>query len=1069
MKHKIILFLMSLLFSTGIYAQNKRQTKFIKLDAFEKHNVKDAKQLITTNLGLTSDDALVKVKTENDQLGFTHDTYQQYFQGVKVEFGIYKAHAKNGNLMLLNGALFSPGKLKVVPTLNKQAAFDKAVLSVGASRYLWESPDEAKIMGNYKKPEGELVVFPGEVINKSKARLAYKFDVYATQPVSRAYIYVDAHSGAILYSDSIIKHLDHYSSGTRKNKSVSEAPFVTGNAATRYSGNQSIETTLSGGNYILRETTRGNGIETYDMNMGINYNSAVNFTDNDNSWTAAEHANANKDNAALDAHWGAEKTYDYFYQTFNRDSYDDNGAAIKSYVHFDLVEYGYDNQDNAFWNGSVMTYGDGTSFDPLTSLDIAAHEIGHAICENTANLTYSYQSGAMNEGFSDIWAASVEYYADPAKDTWLLAEEIGGPIRSLSNPNDYGQPDTYLGTNWYTGSGDSGGVHYNSGVLNHWFYILTVGKNGTNDNNDAYSVSAVGIDAASAIAYRLESVYLVSSSQYADARTGGIQAAIDLFGAGSAEEIAVTNAWYAVGLGDEYVQTCALAAPSNLGSSNIGDNNFTVSWGSVSGADDYTITIGTTANTVSGTTYTASGLASGTTYAVSVVANCTTGGSGSSANSNVTTTGTAPLNYCDSNGNSVSDEYIARVQLGSIDNVTGGTSGGYADNTSISASLIKGASATITVTPTWSGTAYSEGYSVWIDYNQDGDFSDSGEQVWTQSASKTTPVSGTFTVPSGAINGATRMRVSMKYNAVPTSCEAFSYGEVEDYTVTITSGTADTVKPVIALTGSATINLTVGDTYNELGATATDDVDGNLTASISITGTVNTSVAGTYTKNYNVSDAAGNVANQVSRTVVVNPASTSDTAVNLSITFDNYPEETSWTITDGSGSPVASGGTYASQADGSTLNVSTELPVGCYSLTINDAYGDGICCSYGNGSYTLTDGSVVLASGASFASSETTTFCVGGATSATFSAFTSGVTETLDNQFKIYPNPTKQQLNVSFVGFKAQSYEVKNILGQTVLQGRYTNIIDVSKLQDGIYVLQLNIGEKTKLKKFIKQ
>lgn len=144
----------------------------------------------------------------------------------------------------------------------------------------------------------------------------------------------------------------------------------------------------------------------------------------------------------------------------------------------------------------------------------------------------------------------------------------------------------------------------------------------------------------------------------------------------------------------------------------------------------------------------------------------------------------APV-YCASKGNNVNDEYISRVQLGSIDKTSGANSAGYSDFTAESTSLSKGGSASIIITPTWTGTVYSEGYSVWIDYNQDGDFTDAGEQVFTQNATQNTSVSGSFTVPSSALSGSTRMRVSMKYNGVPTSCEAFSYGEVEDYTVNI--------------------------------------------------------------------------------------------------------------------------------------------------------------------------------------------------------------------------------------------------------------------------------------------
>lgn len=149
-----------------------------------------------------------------------------------------------------------------------------------------------------------------------------------------------------------------------------------------------------------------------------------------------------------------------------------------------------------------------------------------------------------------------------------------------------------------------------------------------------------------------------------------------------------------------------------------------------------------------------------------------------------------PINYCASKGNTVTDEWIGRVRIGSIDNSSTNSNGGYSDFTSQSTSLAKGSSATITINPTWSGTVYSEGYAVWIDYNQNGVFTDSGELVFSQSATQNSTVSGSFTVPAGATAGNTRMRVSLKYNGTPTSCETFTYGEVEDYTVSIGSKVA---------------------------------------------------------------------------------------------------------------------------------------------------------------------------------------------------------------------------------------------------------------------------------------
>jgi len=406
-------------------------------------------------------------------------------------------------------------------------------------------------------------------------RLAYKFDIYATAPVSRGDIYVDAVTGATLLYNATIKHLGEFNNGSKpsadtktESKSLTTA-FVAGNADTRYSSAQSIEASLSGVSYILSDATRGGGVMTYNMKKGTSYTAAVNFTDADNNWTAAEYNNVNKDNGALDAHWGAEKTYDYFKLNHGRNSYNNAGAAIKSYVHYST------NYNNAYWNGSVMTYGDGSGtggFDILTSIDVAGHEIGHAVCTNTANLAYKNESGAMNEALSDIWGACIEYFAAPNKQKWLIGEDIERraghlALRSMSNPKSEGQPDTYGGTNWIsqtrcrpTSNNDQCGVHTNSGVLNHWFYILTEGKSGTNDKGSVYSVTGIGIDKAAKITYRMESVYMTSSSTYANARTYGIQAAIDLYGAGSPEVIATTNAFYAVGVGTAYVSTAKTSA-----------------------------------------------------------------------------------------------------------------------------------------------------------------------------------------------------------------------------------------------------------------------------------------------------------------------------------------------------------------------------------------------------------------------------------------------------------------------------------------------------------------------------
>ena len=129
------------------------------------------------------------------------------------------------------------------------------------------------------------------------------------------------------------------------------------------------------------------------MNRGESYGSATDFSDVDNNWTSAEYNNSNFDNAALDAHWGAMMTQDYWRTVHSRNSFDNNGTKIKSYVHYSS------SYPNAFWDGYVMTYGDGDGYDyyPFTAVDICGHEIGHAVCEYTAGLVYANESGAMNE------------------------------------------------------------------------------------------------------------------------------------------------------------------------------------------------------------------------------------------------------------------------------------------------------------------------------------------------------------------------------------------------------------------------------------------------------------------------------------------------------------------------------------------------------------------------------------------------------------------------------------------------------------------------------------------------
>jgi Zn-dependent metalloprotease len=512
----------------------------IRLPVGNRPAASERQQVLRQQLGLGAGEELRLLRRETDPLGFAHERFQQYYRGVKVEHGQYSTHERNGRIELLSGELKRPAAgLSLQPALSEAAALQRALAAVGASRYKWQDTNEEAGLrartGNPSasyRPKGELVLV-GDFRQPAPSRalrLAWKFDVYAQAPLSRDLLYVDAASGELLLRDAIIKHLD--------------AP---GTMATRYLGPRTATTEAFAGGYRLRETTRGKGVTTLNARRSTNLAAAVDFVDNDNNWTAAEYDNAAFDNVALDAHIGAQTTQDYWVTQHGRDSFDDRGTVLLSYVHYDS------NLANAMWDGAEMLYGDGGGiFRPLTAVDICGHEIGHAVCGATAALIYRNESGALNEGFSDIWGACVEHHFDPTKQTWLIGEDIslnGTALRTMSNPNAEGNPDTYLGTYWYTGSGDNGGVHHNSGVLNYWFYLLSQGGSGSNDFGTTYSVSGIGITKAAQVAYRAERLYLGSSANFSEASKATLQAAVDLFGFGSGEVAAVAQAWRAVGLG----------------------------------------------------------------------------------------------------------------------------------------------------------------------------------------------------------------------------------------------------------------------------------------------------------------------------------------------------------------------------------------------------------------------------------------------------------------------------------------------------------------------------------------
>lgn len=337
----------------------------------------------------------------------------------------------------------------------------------------------------------------------------------------------------------------------------------------------------------------------YDPVGGDDLGGGFVISTNSGNWSTSGNSGSyfvtNNNNPALDAHWGMEKTFDFYLNVFSRNSYDGNGSAIKQYLNSPLTQSNQNGDpNNAFamsapYNIMVYGMGDGQFMNPVVGLDVAGHEFTHLVVNNNGNggLVYQGESGALNESFADIFGTSVEFFAGLNAD-WLIGEDITvqSPfLRSMSNPNATQNPDTYNGLHWTNPNNiqfDNGGVHINSGVQNFWFYLLSQGGSGVNDINNTYVVNGIGINKARQIAYRNLVTYLSPNATYMDSYYGSLQAAQDLYGANSTEFNAVRQAWYAVGIGNDPNNACSgttsLTASSGTftdgsGSANYGNNS----------------------------------------------------------------------------------------------------------------------------------------------------------------------------------------------------------------------------------------------------------------------------------------------------------------------------------------------------------------------------------------------------------------------------------------------------------------------------------------------------------------
>ncbi|MEV4947192.1 M4 family metallopeptidase [Streptomyces sp. NPDC053755] len=470
-------------------------------------------------LGLGAQEKLVVRDVVQDRDGTTHTRYERTYGGLPVLGGdLVVAESKAGQTQGVTKA--SRAELKNVDLSADiaPAAAEKQALA------------EAKAEGSQKTAAERA---PRKVVWMAQGSpvLAYETVVGGLQhdgTPNELHVVTDATTGKKLYEWQAVH---------------------TGTGNTQYSGQVTLGTAPS---YTLTDTGRGNH-KTYNLNRGTSGTGTL-FSGSDDVW--GDGTPQNLETAGADAHFGAGVTWDYYKNVHGRSGIRGDGVGAYSRVHYGNAYV------NAFWQDSCfcMTYGDGSNnTKPLTSIDVAAHEMTHGVTSNTAGLVYSGESGGLNEATSDIFAAAVEFYANNASDKgdYLVGEKIdirgnGTPLRYMDKPSKDGSSKDA----WYSGIGGID-VHYSSGPANHWFYLLSEGSgaktiNGVNydsPTSDGLPVTGIGRDKAALIWFKALTTKFGSNTNYAGARTGTVAVATELYGAGSAEVKAVEHAWAGINVG----------------------------------------------------------------------------------------------------------------------------------------------------------------------------------------------------------------------------------------------------------------------------------------------------------------------------------------------------------------------------------------------------------------------------------------------------------------------------------------------------------------------------------------
>jgi len=511
--------------------------------------IERAQGLARANAGALHASALDRFVSRDvvvDADGTEHVRFDRSYAGLPVIGGDVVVHSRNGQFR--SASLTQRGELRL-STRPSQSQAD-AVVSAGV-----------EFGSDFRgTPSASLVVYA----RGATPALAWQVSMQGADRDGNdrdmTYI-VDAKSGKVLdrwtnmETTSRIGQRPGSGTGGGTGSTCSGTTSAAGTGKTLYSGNVAISTQNCGSSFQMKDLTRGSGYTT-DLGGGTSGSGTI-FSDADNAW--GNNTTSDRASAGADAHFGVATTWDYFKNVHGRSGIANDGKGALSRVHYGRRYV------NAFWSDSCfcMSFGDGngSTYAPLVDLDVAGHEMSHGVTSRSAKLTYSGESGGLNEATSDIFGTMVEFYANNASDTpdYLIGEEIyiSNPgnthaLRWMYDPSkDGASPNCYVST---IGSLD---VHYSSGLANHFFYLLAEGTtdrtySGVVHHSPTCAPGAtsggIGRDKAEKIWYRALTVYMTSSTNYAGARTATINAANDLYGPGSPEATAVAGTWTAVGV-----------------------------------------------------------------------------------------------------------------------------------------------------------------------------------------------------------------------------------------------------------------------------------------------------------------------------------------------------------------------------------------------------------------------------------------------------------------------------------------------------------------------------------------